>query len=53
MKNVLKWGALIFLVFFVVYRSEDAANVVGSIGNTIGEVFDGVGNFISGVADGN
>ena len=46
-KKILKWGALAFLVFFVAYRPQSAANIVSTLGNGLLEMANGVGEFFS------
>ncbi|GIG58296.1 hypothetical protein Lfu02_26680 [Longispora fulva] len=48
-KKILTWGGLAFLVFFIAYRPDSAAGVAGKIGDTIGEVLSGMGDFLAGV----
>ena len=46
-KKVLTWGGVAFLIFFVAYRPQDAAEVVKTVGSTIVDIADGVGTFFS------
>jgi hypothetical protein len=48
-KKVLTWGGLAFLVFFIAYRPDSAANVAKAIGDGIGSVLSGMGDFLAGV----
>ncbi|GGJ92133.1 hypothetical protein GCM10010123_22420 [Pilimelia anulata] len=46
-KKVLTWGGLAFLLFFVAFRPESAANVFKSIGGGIADVAEGLGEFFT------
>ncbi len=46
-KKILTWGSIAFLVFFVAYRPESAANVFKSIGGGIKDIAVGFGDFFS------
>ncbi|MBA3489934.1 MAG: hypothetical protein H0T78_10435 [Longispora sp.] len=49
MKKIVTWGGLAFLVFFIAYQPDAAAGVAGKLGDTIGEVLSGMGDFLAGV----
>ncbi|NUT21454.1 MAG: hypothetical protein HOV77_19945 [Hamadaea sp.] len=46
-KKILVWGGLAFLIFFVAFRPDSAANVVKSMGGTVMDIAQGVGDFVS------
>ncbi|GAA2521092.1 hypothetical protein [Pilimelia columellifera] len=46
-KKVLTWGGLAFLLFFVAFRPESAAEVFKSIGAAIGDIAQGLGEFFT------
>ena len=46
-KKVLTWGGIAFLIFFVAYRPQSAAEVVKSIGGGIMDIATGFGDFFS------
>jgi len=50
MKKVLGWIALFFLIFFIGYNPNAAADVFGSLGDTIGDIFRGFGTFFGNLA---
>ena len=44
-KKVLTWGAIAFLVFFIAYRPDAAAEVAHSIGSGLADLARGFTNF--------
>jgi len=44
-KKILTWGSIAFLIFFIAYRPESAANVFKSIGGGLMDIVNGVGDF--------
>ncbi|GAA2624577.1 hypothetical protein GCM10010399_64900 [Dactylosporangium fulvum] len=46
-KKILRWGGLAFLVFFVAYRPESAANIVSTVGGSLLDLANGFGEFFS------
>jgi hypothetical protein len=46
-KKILVWGGLAFLIFFVAFRPDAAATVVKSMGGTVMDIAQGVGDFVS------
>jgi hypothetical protein len=44
-KKVLTWGSIAFLIFFVAYRPQSAAEVFKSIGGAILDIANGFGDF--------
>lgn len=51
MKKLIPWAALAFVVFFIAYRPQEAANIVSTIIGAIGDVGQGFGDFVAGVFD--
>lgn len=46
-KKVLTWGGVAFLIFFVAYRPDAAANVLKSLGGGLVDIAHGFGDFFS------
>jgi hypothetical protein len=46
-KKILTWGAIAFLIFFVAYRPQSAADVFKSIGSGIMDIATGFGDFFT------
>jgi hypothetical protein len=46
-KKVLTWGGIAFLIFFVAYRPQSAAEVFKSLGGGIMDIATGFGDFFS------
>ena len=46
-KKVLTWGGIAFLVFFIAYRPQSAAEVFKSLGGGVVDIASGVGDFFS------
>ncbi len=46
-KKVLTWGSIAFLIFFIAYRPQSAAQVARSIGNGIMDLATGFGDFFT------
>ncbi|MFY1696125.1 hypothetical protein O7623_25005 [Solwaraspora sp. WMMD791] len=46
-KKVLTWGGIAFLIFFVAFRPDSAADVFKSVGGGIVEVAQGFGDFFT------
>jgi hypothetical protein len=46
-KKILRWGGLAFLVFFIAYRPQSAANVVTSLGGGLLDIANGFGDFFA------
>jgi hypothetical protein len=47
MKRILSWSAVVFLVFFIAYRPQSAAQVAKSIGSAIMDLANGFGDFVT------
>lgn len=47
LKKILTWGAVAFLIFFIAYRPQSAAQVFRSIGSGIMDIATGFGDFFS------
>lgn len=46
-KKILTWGSIAFLIFFIAYRPESAAQVAKSIGSGLADLADGFTNFFT------
>jgi hypothetical protein len=46
-KKILRWGGLVFLVYFVAFRPQSAANLVNMIGSGLLSTASGIGDFFS------
>lgn len=46
-KKILTWGSIAFLIFFVAYQPNDAAQVFQAIGRGIGNIGNGFSKFFS------
>lgn len=46
-KKVMTWGGIAFLIFFIAYRPQSAANVFRTIGSGIVDIANGFGNFFT------
>jgi len=46
-KKVLTWGGIAFLVFFVAYRPDPAANVFKTLGGNIVDIAGGFSDFFT------
>jgi hypothetical protein len=46
-KKILTWGGLAFLIFFIAYSPDSAAQVFRSIGNGIVDIATGFGQFFT------
>jgi hypothetical protein len=46
-KKVLTWGGVAFLIFFIAYRPQAAAQVFRSLGGGIVDIAQGIGDFFS------
>ncbi|MBT8224925.1 MAG: hypothetical protein HKP61_11410 [Dactylosporangium sp.] len=46
-KKVLTWGSIAFLIFFVAYRPQSAANVFRTLGSSIVDVAGGFSEFFA------
>ena len=47
LKKIATWGGIAFLIFFVAFRPNAAADVVKTLGNTLVDIGSGVGDFFS------
>ncbi|BCJ72228.1 MULTISPECIES: hypothetical protein [Catellatospora] len=45
LKKILTWGGIAFLIFFVAFRPDSAANVVKTLGGTVMDIAQGFGDF--------
>jgi hypothetical protein len=48
-KKVLTWAGIAFLVFFVAYRPNSAADVFKSLGGGIVDIAEGFGDFFTSI----
>lgn len=46
-KKILTWGSIAFLVFFVAYRPDSAAQVAKSIGSGLADLANGFTDFFT------
>ncbi|MFY1634347.1 hypothetical protein ACN27F_13890 [Solwaraspora sp. WMMB335] len=46
-KKVLTWGGIAFLIFFVAFRPDSAADVFKSLGGGIVDIAQGFGDFVA------
>jgi hypothetical protein len=46
-KKVLTWAAIAFLIFFIAYRPNSAADVFKSLGGGIMDIAQGFGDFFT------
>ena len=46
-KKILRWGGIAFLVFFVAYRPQSAANIVSTLGSSLLDLANGFGEFFA------
>jgi len=46
-KKILTWGSIAFLIFFVAYRPQSAANVAKTVGSGIMDLASGFGDFFT------
>lgn len=46
-KKFLTWGGIAFLLFFIAFRPEAAADVFKSLGSTLADIGEGFGDFVS------
>jgi hypothetical protein len=47
LKKIALWGGVAFLIFFIAFRPDSAANVVKALGSTVMDIAQGVGDFFS------
>ncbi|GGM13514.1 MULTISPECIES: hypothetical protein [Micromonospora] len=48
-KRVLAWGSLAFLIYFMAFRPEAAAQMFKSIGVALVAMAQGLGDFLTGL----
>ena len=46
-KKILTWGGIAFLIFFIAFRPDSAAEVVKSLGGGIMDIAQGFGDFFT------
>jgi len=47
LKKVLTWLGIAFLIFFIAFNPNSAANVFSSLGRTVGDIAQGFGTFFT------
>ena len=47
LKKLLTYGGIAFLIFFIAFRPESAADVFKSIGASIADIAEGFGDFFT------
>lgn len=50
-KRILTFGGIAFLLFFIAYRPDSAGEVFLAIGNTIGDIGKGLGEWSRSLTD--
>jgi hypothetical protein len=50
-KKVLTWGGVAFLIFFIAYNPEGAANVFKAIGSGLWNLGDGFAEFFASLVE--
>lgn len=45
LKRWVIWGGIAFIVFFVAFKPDSAAHVIGVLGSTTVDILKGVGDF--------
>ncbi|MFX0591408.1 hypothetical protein [Melissospora conviva] len=48
-KKVLTWGFLAFVIFYIAYRPDGAAQIFKAIGGGLMVIFQGFGDFFTGL----
>ncbi|SBT48534.1 hypothetical protein [Micromonospora auratinigra] len=48
-KKILTWGFVAFLIYFVAFRPDGAAQVFKGIGAALMAIFQGLGDFMTGL----
>jgi hypothetical protein len=46
-KKILTWGGVAFLIFFIAFRPDSAAQVAKSLGGGIVDIAQGFGDFFT------
>ncbi|MFS8480260.1 MAG: hypothetical protein FWJ93_15115 [Micromonosporaceae bacterium] len=46
-KKLLIWGLVVFVIFFIAYRPDAAANVFRSLGAVVVDIAQGMGDFFT------
>jgi hypothetical protein len=49
-KKVLRYGAIAFVIFFVAFRPDSAAQAVRTVGSGIMDIASGFGDFFANLA---
>ncbi|MGR6322411.1 hypothetical protein Q2K19_13555 [Micromonospora soli] len=48
-KKILAWGFLAFIIYFMAFRPDGAAQTFKSIGAALMAIFQGLGDFMTGL----
>jgi hypothetical protein len=48
-KKILAWGFLAFLIYFMAFRPDGAAQMFKAIGAMLMAIFQGLGDFMTGL----
>jgi hypothetical protein len=46
-RKIATWGGIAFLLFFIAYRPDSAADVFQSLGSTVADIGQGLGDFVT------
>ncbi|BCB80082.1 hypothetical protein GCM10022251_07400 [Phytohabitans flavus] len=46
-KKIFLWGGVAFLLFFIAYRPDSAADVFQALGSTAADIAQGLGDFVT------
>jgi hypothetical protein len=46
-RRIATWGGIAFLLFFIAYRPDSAADVFQSLGSTVADIGQGLGDFVT------
>ncbi|WP_197087936.1 hypothetical protein [Micromonospora sp. HK10] len=49
MKKILSWGFVAFLIYFMAFRPDGAAQLFKGIGAALVAIFQGFGDFLTGL----
>lgn len=52
LRKYLTWAGIAFLIFFVAFKPDSAAEVVYTLGNTAVDIMANMGDFFSGLVGG-
>jgi len=46
-KKIVTWGVVAFLIFFIAFQPDSAADVAKTLGNALLDIAQGFGNFFT------